>query len=313
MIWVALLCVALSVWPVFDEVTLPGEVLGQFRLQWMIGLVVPLIWCVWKRANVPATIIALAMLANGYWIYSGLQPVAATSAASDSRSVAVKVLSFNAWKNNATPQRIIDTIIASDADIVWLQEVHAPMRSRFLSELAGRYPFFYAPENNSLPQSSAMLSKHPFDAQTVNKTTSARPHRFVHAKMDVRGVPVHFVGLHLYSPVSTQRLALRHEQMHYTAHYMRETFTADDHVIVAGDMNSVAWRPTFQAFRALSRLNTAGTFSEMALSWPTFLPWPIAVPIDQILMSPTLCSDGMKRLPSAGSDHYPVSARLYRC
>jgi endonuclease/exonuclease/phosphatase (EEP) superfamily protein YafD len=78
-------------------------------------------------------------------------------------------------------------------------------------------------------------------------------------------------------------------------------------LILMGDFNSVPWSRVQRAFRGKTGLdNEAG----WASSWPTFLPWPLRLPIDHILARGHLAVTKFSAGPETDSDHFPVVAEI---
>ena len=89
----------------------------------------------------------------------------------------------------------------------------------------------------------------------------------------------------------------------------REIAEAPGSVIVAGDLNDVAWSHTSRLFRRISRLLDPRIGRGM---YNTFHAryWPLRWPLDHVFVSDTFVLRHLQRLPAFGSDHFPVFIAL---
>jgi endonuclease/exonuclease/phosphatase (EEP) superfamily protein YafD len=78
-------------------------------------------------------------------------------------------------------------------------------------------------------------------------------------------------------------------------------------LILLGDFNNVAWGPAQSAFRTATGLENRG---HLALTWPTWMPWPLRLPIDQVFTGGDLVVHRFVSGPAIGSDHLPVEAEI---
>jgi endonuclease/exonuclease/phosphatase (EEP) superfamily protein YafD len=80
-------------------------------------------------------------------------------------------------------------------------------------------------------------------------------------------------------------------------------------VIVAGDLNDVAWSHTSRLFRRLSRLvdpRVGRGFYNSYHAQSFWMRWPL----DHVFYSPDFLLRGLRRLPAFGSDHFPILIEL---
>ena len=89
----------------------------------------------------------------------------------------------------------------------------------------------------------------------------------------------------------------------------RECENEKDPVIVAGDLNDVAWSYTTERFIRISGLvdprRGRGVFATFHAKY-FFMRWPL----DHIFCSGNFRLIRMKRMRNIGSDHFPVSIRM---
>jgi len=131
----------------------------------------------------------------------------------------------------------------------------------------------------------------------------------IHALVKMRSgdeVRVHFVHPAPPSPTENPESAERDAELIVVA---RSVAGSEQPIVVAGDLNDVAWSATTRLFRKISGLLDPrigrGMFNTFHVGYP-FLRWPL----DHLFHSEHFTLRFIDRLPSIGSDHFPLLTRL---
>ena len=131
----------------------------------------------------------------------------------------------------------------------------------------------------------------------------------IHVSIELRTgdrVRCHFVHPAPPSPTENTESAERDAELIIIA---KSVSTIEQAVLVTGDLNDVAWSSTTRLFRKISGLLDPrigrGMFNTFHVKYP-LLRWPL----DHLFHSDHFTLLSIKRLPSIGSDHFPLFTSL---
>ncbi len=254
-------------------------------------------------------ITAACTLYQGWWIlpYTWLHPYEVRPCAgSNDPSARISILAANVLASNRNADALLSMVRQYRPDIVVTLESNAWWQAR-LDTLEDDYPnTIKCPLDNRYGMH--VYSRLPLE-ETATRFLIEANVPSMHATAMLRsGQPVqlHFVHPTPPSPTESDASIGRDAELVVVGRAVQDL---DIPVIVAGDLNDVAWSATTRLFRKISGLLDPrvgrGMFNTFhAGHW--YMRWPL----DHLFHSRhfTLCS--MARLPAFGSDHFPVLVEL---
>jgi endonuclease/exonuclease/phosphatase (EEP) superfamily protein YafD len=255
----------------------------------------------WVMVGLGATTLAACavLMLPDLWAAARFKP--STVAASD-----LKVVQFNVWQDNRTPEKSLDWILAQDADVVVLEE-GASEAWPVVEGLRAAYPFGSCEKgtycNTWIFSRKKMLARGgaPMDKPYLSGSWATLA--------DAKG-PFTVMGVHYTWPVPA---GLQQAQSRKLARFIAPFGTKS--TILTGDFNSTPWSFTLKRqdktlglkrwTRALPSW-PAGKFSRVMAAPAPFLP------IDHVYAGSEWHAVKIERGPALGSDHRPVVVTLRR-
>lgn len=210
----------------------------------------------------------------------------------------VRLYSANVYYLNDDVAAMRKSIEAANPDIVILIELGQGPIGR-LDELLADYPYRAAsmrPDETRGPSRSIIASRWPLQ-QVANRPDGLHS---VTAVGETPLGPVNVVAVHLTRPWPFQ---YQWGQISQTMALGDIRRTLNGPVIVAGDFNSVSNARIGRQMKQDLGLIPAGGFPG---TWPSQLPSPVGITIDQVWRSPDLVFVSRKLGRPNGSDHRPV-------
>ena len=292
-------------------------VLEQFALQLgglaLIGALLSLVLRRWRRLALFA-LLAVTLL----W------PVVSSrnSAAALPDPARLKIISANLWHSARGHDLTIQTLMASDADIIGLVEATRHWQAA-LAPLIAKYPYHVDCFDSEPDCQTLLLSKLPIEKSYAGRVWSATP-IVAGGEIVWNGRPITILVTHLFRPLAASADSLWGGDDPERASYMADRLplsrqagqagllaryvdSLPDDLVLMGDFNGVPWSRVQRAFRETTRLDNQAGWD---LTWPALLPAPLRLPIDHILARGHLVVTDFKAGPKTDSDHFPVIAEI---
>ncbi len=260
----------------------------------------------WVLALVAITALCLAWHAAWILPYTPLWPheVKAAENAGEDRQLCVLV--SNVLTPNRGAHRLLELVSEHQPDVLVTLESDQWWQDQ-LEVLEARMPYSVKCPLDNL-YGMHLYSRLPLDEQEVRYLVEDDVPS-IHTTIELRSgdkVRAHFLHPAPPSPTENPESAERDAELIVVA---RGVADSEQPIIVTGDLNDVAWSATTRLFRKLSGLLDPrvgrGVFNTFHADYP-FLRWPL----DHLFHSRHFTVLDIRRLPSIGSDHFPLLARL---
>jgi endonuclease/exonuclease/phosphatase (EEP) superfamily protein YafD len=220
----------------------------------------------------------------------------------------LRIMSVNVLMTNRNADDLLRIVRQADPDFLIAVETNAWWQER-LDVLESDYPYAIKCPLDNL-YGMHVYSRYPLHDPAIQYLVEPDIPS-IHTEVELPGgrrVKMHCLHPKPPSPTENPGSGERDAELIAVAGSIAQS-ESDAPVVVAGDLNDVAWSSTTRLFRKISRLLDPrvgrGMFNTFHASYP-FLRWPL----DHLFHSDHFGVVSLKRLPAFGSDHFPILVEL---
>lgn len=277
----------------------------------LLALSMPAVWWV-LRLRRGATRGLLAVLVGAFglqvsrlWPYTPIHPVQAPAVSACDAKHRLSLVVANLREGNSGPAPFLEAVRHTNPDLVFVVEVDRRWVDA-LQPLEARYPHRVLHPRDDF-WGFALYTRLELVGPEVRHLLSDYVPSL---RTDLRlgsGAIVSLHGLHPKPPLPGEGTGQRDAELLLAADAVRDAALP---AIVAGDLNAVAWSDTTALVQRIGGLLDPRVGRGPFVTFPTWLPVLLRVPIDHVFFTPDFRLLGIERLPDIGSDHLPLLARL---
>ena len=275
-----------------------AELLANFRIQFLVLFVVLLVLSRFAKSSASLVVcLAIACAWAGWESGQFYLPVQQPPAG----KTTIRLMSYNVLATNWEFQSAVDEVRKQDPDIVAILE-YANLWHQAFDALNESHPYQHR-DPRWHGYGIAVFSKFPLEnAESIPLTEDVIDNPAVSVTVRVDGQPIRIMATHVMSPTNRFRLELRNRQFDEIADYLNRD---DTEKILVGDMNcNPSSRYLTKLIRETNLRDSRYGFG-LHPSWPSSV-WPLAVPIDHVLVSKSIHVHNRFLGGAGGSDHRPV-------
>jgi endonuclease/exonuclease/phosphatase (EEP) superfamily protein YafD len=225
----------------------------------------------------------------------------------------LRVLSSNMYADNKDTREFLTAVKLISPSVIFLMEVNGEIFNELDSQLSPNFPFSLHQKKKYQNEYIAFFSKYPLLTEKLTEKMVDRDLSIVSVRIQLERNTIHFFGVHPISPRNEERMLYRNYQLDLIARYVSEHSTQGVPFILAGDMNVTPWSRPFRDLMTTAKLTHSDSILDINMTWPSWLPPPFRIPIDQILTSRNFCDNHSYQFDIKGSDHSLVYSDLLLC
>lgn len=265
----------------------------------------------WSRPASPlmGAVTAACLAYQAYWIlpYTRLHRQEARTVTSEA-GVVLRIMSVNVLMPNRNADALLEIIREARPDFLIAVETDMWWQAR-LDELGDEYRYSIKCPLENL-YGMHVYSRFPLEDGAIQYLVEPGIPS-IHVAVELPGgrhVKMHCLHPKPPSPTENPGSAERDAELIAVGGSVAES-ESDDPVVVAGDLNDVAWSKTTRLFRKVSGLLDPrvgrGMYNTFHVKYP-LLRWPL----DHLFHSDHFGVVSLRRLPAFGSDHFPILVEL---
>ena len=272
-----------------------ADLFSHFPLQYFLILLPVCLLAIIRRSLPAITICSAALLWNGWQVASCYVPPQSISTAEQT----LKVMSVNLLTSNHDHQDVQALIDSEQPDVI------------LLIELSPAWQHFFAQQQADYPHQRFHSRTDAFGIGVLCKTPAATSDAFeihsggpqsINLDIPLDRQSLRIIATHTLPPVG--RIPSIRRNTHLSRLIYREELTAQ-HLIVAGDLNVSPWSPHFRDLLTATGLRDSRQGFGNHATWPSRLG-SFGIPIDHVLVSPTVAVKNRYVRQVPGSDHQAV-------
>jgi len=313
-IFIVIISSVVLVVPEYSAAVLFLEVLGQYRLQTTFIAFIAFIFMLFAKHYLLSFIQLTIVLFSLFLIVSGYSYIDRSSKGRCDNSynaVNLRVLSFNVYHLNTEYTAIMEVIEEVNPDIILLQEVKSGLHNAAHERIKVNYPFSDTDFERGIQQGKAIYSRYPI-VKAERYDLGRATQKALHAQLDIQGQIIRVIGVHMISPQTLSRVALRNSEMMLLTAHIKQIQKKGAPIILAGDFNTAPWEKNIRRLKQETGLKNNAIYNIIP-TWPSWLPVFMRVPIDHIYHTKEFSKRKYYKGLDAGSDHYPVYVDLEMC
>lgn len=284
--------------------TYPLELLSHFQVQYLLAALLCTVLLAALRRWLWFTVSLGSLVLAGAAVLPYQAGHSAYAHVDSSGQRTVRLLLANVLLSNCAYQRVLELVVAENADVLIFQEVNERWQEA-LRPIEAAYPHIVRRPRED-PYGTVVYSRLPIEQVDVLELGEAG-RSTVCLRVMVAGAPVSIVCTHPEQPLLPTGSAHRNDQLDRVA----EIAAGLPHpLVLAGDLNMSMWSPDFQRLCERTGLRSVRRGIGVLGTWPTALPKFLRLPIDHFLVSGDVLVSGCRLGPPIGSDHLPLIVDL---
>ncbi|WP_235296131.1 endonuclease/exonuclease/phosphatase family protein [Portibacter marinus] len=219
----------------------------------------------------------------------------------------LNILVFNVYQFNDQYQNLVDLVLRIDPDVVFLIETNTDW-AKGVNALKKHFPYHFD-EIRENTYGLMFFTKRELLEGGINYLVKPTIPS-AEALLNIEGVKVRILGLHPKPPFpgEAETTHYKDRELAQAARYFKAQ-KEDDHQILIGDLNDVAWSRASLYYKKASGMKDPRVGRGFYSTFPTW--FPIKIPLDHVFCSPGLELIDFKVLEDIGSDHYPVNVEFH--
>jgi endonuclease/exonuclease/phosphatase (EEP) superfamily protein YafD len=267
-------------------------------------------WVLGLRRGATRCLFAVLVAAFGLqlawlWPYTPMHPVQAPAASACDAEHRLSLVVANLRESNSGSAPFLEAVRRVDPDLVFVVEVDRRW-VEVLQPLEARYPNRVLHPRDDFWGFALYARRELVDPEVRHLLSDYVPSLRTGLRLG-SGAVVWLHGLHPKPPLPDEGTGQRDAELLLAAEAVRD---ATRPAIVAGDLNAVAWSDTTALVQRIGRLLDPRVGRGPFVTFPTWLPVLLRVPIDHVFFTAEFRLLEIERLPDIGSDHLPLMARL---